>query len=74
MWQSTYWHVLDGPEPVLGRISGTGARPVLEALPDAERAQFRRRCAEAAADAYPARPDGTVVLPFTRAFAVAHRR
>ena len=74
VWQSTYWHVLDGPDPVLAWISGTGARPVLEALPDAERAEFRRRYAAAAAEAYPPRPDGTVVLPFTRTFAVAHRR
>jgi len=74
VWQSTYWHVLDGPDPVLAWISGTGARPVLEALPDAERADFRRRYAAAAAEVYPSRPDGTVVLPFTRTFAVAHRR
>lgn len=74
VWQSTYWHVLDGPDPVLAWIAGTGARPVLEALPDAERAEFRRRYAAEAAEAYPSRPDGTVVLPFTRTFAVAHRR
>ncbi len=74
VWQSTYWHVLDGPDPVLAWISGTGARPVLEALPEGERAEFRRRYAAAAAGPYPPRPDGTVVLPFTRTFAVAHRR
>ncbi len=72
MWETTYLHLLTGPDPVFTWVSGTGARPTLQALPDDLRpsfeAEFRRRLAEA----YPARPDGTVVLPFRRVFAVAH--
>jgi trans-aconitate 2-methyltransferase len=52
-------------------VSGTGARPTLQALPDVLRsgfeAEFRRRLAAA----YPVRNDGTVLLPFRRVFAVA---
>ena len=33
-WETTYLHVLDGPDPVFRWISGTGARPVLQALGD----------------------------------------
>ncbi len=44
-WETTYLHVLTGPDPVLTWISGTGARPVLEALPAGRRRPARAvRC------------------------------
>jgi trans-aconitate 2-methyltransferase len=68
-WETTYLHVLTGPDPVYTWVSGTGARPTLQALPDDLRpefeAEFRRRLREA----YPER-DGRVVLPFRRIFVV----
>ncbi len=72
VWQSTYLHVLHGDDPVFSWISGTGARPVLQSLPDNLRDRFETEYKAALRDAYPAKPWGTV-LPFTRAFAVAHR-
>ncbi len=70
-WETTYTHVLQGPDPVFTWVSGTGARPTLQALPDDLRpgfeAEFKRRLAAA----YPSRADGTVLLPFRRVFAVA---
>ena len=33
-WETTYLHVLTGPDPVFTWVSGTGARPTLQALPD----------------------------------------
>src|SRR5690606_34606066 len=33
-WETTYLHVLEGPDPVFTWVSGTGARPTLQALPD----------------------------------------
>ena len=69
-WETTYLHVLAGPDPVFTWVSGTGARPTLQALPDdlrpAFEAEFRRRLAAA----YPEHPYG-VVLPFRRVFVVA---
>jgi trans-aconitate 2-methyltransferase len=69
-WETTYLHVLTGPDPVFTWVSGTGARPTLQALPDdlrpAFEAEFRRRLAAA----YPEHPYG-VVLPFRRIFVVA---
>jgi trans-aconitate 2-methyltransferase len=69
-WETTYLHVLAGPDPVFTWVSGTGARPTLQALPDDLRpdfeAEFKRRLREA----YPER-DGRVVLPFRRVFVVA---
>ena len=71
-WETTYLHVLTGPNPVLRWISGTGARPVLQALPDDLRAQFIAEYQELLNAAYPAREHGTV-LPFRRIFVVAQR-
>lgn len=72
-WETTYLHVLTGPDPVLRWIEGTSARPVLTALPEELRDRFRAELGRRLADAYPAR-DGAVVLPFRRVFVVAHRR
>jgi trans-aconitate 2-methyltransferase len=71
-WETTYLHVLTGPNPVFRWISGTGARPVLQALPDDLRAQFIAEYQELLNAAYPARAHGTV-LPFRRVFVVASR-
>jgi trans-aconitate 2-methyltransferase len=71
-WETTYVHVLRGPNPVFRWISGTGARPALQALPDDHRAQFVAEYQELLDQAYPMRPYGTV-LPFRRIFVVAQR-
>jgi trans-aconitate 2-methyltransferase len=69
-WETTYLHQLHGEDPVFTWISGTGARPVLQALPDELRAEFEREYKALLAAAYPPGPHGTV-LPFRRVFAVA---
>lgn len=69
-WETTYLHVLHGPNPVLSWMEGTALRPVLAALTDADRAEFLTEYGALLADAYPARDHGTV-LPFRRVFAVA---
>lgn len=76
-WETTYLHVLTGPDPVFRWISGTGARPVLQALSEEQRASFvpeyqRRLCA-----AYPPQSGegdhARTVLRFRRVFVVARR-
>ena len=71
-WETTYLHVLPGDDPVLEWVSGTGARPVLQALPDGVREDFVEEYRLELRRAYPRRPFGTV-LPFRRTFAVATR-
>lgn len=71
-WETTYLHVLSGLNPVFRWISGTGARPALQALPDDHRAEFVAEYQELLNQAYPVRPYGTV-LPFRRIFVVAQR-
>ncbi|WP_408898257.1 methyltransferase domain-containing protein [Nocardioides sp. R1-1] len=69
-WETTYLHVLRGPDPVFTWISGTGARPTLQALPDELRPGFEDELKARLRAAYPDDGDG-VVLPFRRIFAVA---
>jgi len=71
-WETTYLHVLTGPDPVTEWYKGTGLRPVLAALDSAQAAEFSSEYGERARAAYPAAPYGTV-LPFRRVFVVAHK-
>lgn len=71
-WETTYLHVLPGDDPVFEWVKGTGARPVLQVLPDGLREQFVEEYKAELRAAYPPRPFGTV-LPFRRTFAVATR-
>jgi trans-aconitate 2-methyltransferase len=70
VWETTYLHVLAGEDPVFTWVSGTGARPTLQALPDDLRPRFEEEFRARLRAAYPAREHG-VVLPFRRIFAVA---
>ncbi|WP_435744425.1 trans-aconitate 2-methyltransferase [Nocardioides sp. SYSU DS0663] len=69
-WETTYLHVLTGPDPVFAWVSGTGARPTLQALPDDLRPAFEEELRSRLRAAYPDRGGG-VVLPFRRVFVVA---
>jgi trans-aconitate 2-methyltransferase len=73
VWESTFLHVLNGEDPVLRWVTGTGLRPVLAALADDERAAFTAEYAARLREAYPRRDDGTTILPFRRLFVVGHR-
>lgn len=69
-WETTYLHLLQGDDPVFTWVSGTGARPVLQALPDHVRESFEIEYKRRLREAYPPGRHGTV-LPFRRVFVVA---
>jgi len=69
-WETTYLHVLPGEDAVFTWVSGTGARPTLEALPDGVRQQFEAELKDRLRSAYPRSRHGTV-LPFRRVFVTA---
>ncbi|MBW5422939.1 trans-aconitate 2-methyltransferase [Streptomyces sp. BG9H] len=73
-WETTYLHVLEGPDPVLDWVKGTGLRPVLTALGDDAEAReaFLAEYGALLREAYPAMDQGTV-FPFRRVFAAARR-
>lgn len=73
VWESTYLHVLRGPDAVLEWGKGTALRPVLSALPRQEQGEFLEEYGRALRKAYPAQGFGTV-FPFRRIFVVAQRK
>ena len=71
-WETTYLHVLTGPDPVFTWVSATGARPTLQALPPDLGTRFEEEFRARLRAAYPEGPHG-VVLPFRRIFVVARK-
>ena len=74
VWRTTYHHPLaGGAEAVVEWFKGSGLRPFLAPLDAGEQAGFLAEYRGRIADAYPALPDGSVLLPFPRLFLVATR-
>jgi trans-aconitate 2-methyltransferase len=74
VWETTYFHVLKGADPVLQWISGTGMRPVLAALDasaGADREEFLKTYAALLRAAYPRDAEDRTIFPFRRIFGVA---
>jgi trans-aconitate 2-methyltransferase len=69
-WETTYLQVLPGPDAVLEWMKGTGLRPVLSALDEAQQQEFVAEYAERLRAAYPQQSFGTI-LPYRRIFVVA---
>ena len=74
VWLTTYYHPLaGGAAAVVEWFKGSGLRPFLAPLDEAEREAFLAQYQSLVAEAYPALDDGTVLLPFPRLFIVATR-
>lgn len=71
IWETEYLQLLEGENPVLEWVKGTGLRPILNGLGDEERARFLAGYAARLQDAYPRRADGRTLYPFRRLFLVA---
>jgi trans-aconitate 2-methyltransferase len=71
IWETEYLQVLDGDDPVLEWVMGTGLRPILNSLDDGDRAIYLAEYARRLRAAYPRRPDGHTLYPFRRLFIVA---
>jgi trans-aconitate 2-methyltransferase len=69
VWETTYLHVLPGPDPVLQWLRGTGLRPIMQALPAEAYAEFEAEFGRRLRSAYPTTEQGTL-FPFRRIFAV----
>lgn len=75
LWETSYVHVLDGPEGITEWYRGTGLRPWLELLPaKTDQDRFLDDVTACFAAAYPRRKDGRVLFPFLRLFAIAYAK
>jgi trans-aconitate 2-methyltransferase len=73
LWRTTYHHILDGDDAVLGWVKGSVLRPILAVLEPDESEAFLAQLAVDYRAAYPPEADGTTVFPFSRFFLVATR-
>jgi trans-aconitate 2-methyltransferase len=74
VWRTTYHHPLaGGAAAIVEWFKGSSLGPILAALNGTEQAAFVERYTSDLEMAYPAMPDGTVLLPFPRLFIVATR-
>ncbi len=74
VWRTTYHHPLaGGAAAVVEWFKGSGLRPFLQPLNDAEQVQYLEQYQAAIEQAYPTLEDGSVLLPFPRLFIVATR-
>lgn len=76
VWETTYFHILRGPDAVLEWVRGTALRPFLTALetpdvPESDIAEFQSAYAAVLRAAYPRDAEGRSVFPFRRIFGVA---
>ena len=71
IWETCYWHILEGDDAVLQWVKSTGLRPVLNGLGNGDAGRFLAEYRRRLRAAYPRREDGRVVFPFRRLFIVA---
>jgi trans-aconitate 2-methyltransferase len=71
IWETNYIQVMDGAEAIVDWLRGTGLRPFLARLDPADQPEFLNRYKARLTEAFPARADGRVLLPYPRLFFIA---
>lgn len=71
IWETNYIQIMDGVPAIIAWLHGTGLRPFLARLTEAERPRFLDRYAARLVEAYPAQADGRILLPYPRLFFIA---
>ena len=74
VWRTAYQHPMASPAKIVEWVSGTGLRPFIDPLPEAERASYLAEYERRIAQAYRPRADGRLLLAFPRLFIVARRK
>ena len=70
LWETRYFHVLEGRDPVFHWMMGTGLRPSAAALESPLKDEFLAHYRGLLAAAYPPRPGGQTIHRFLRLFFV----
>lgn len=75
LWTTEYLHVMDGPSGIIEWYKGTGLRPFLDRLESpADQERFLDELLIEIERLYLRQPDGRVLCPFSRQFAIAYRK
>jgi trans-aconitate 2-methyltransferase len=73
VWETTYFHPLNGVWSIIAWMKASSLGPFLTPLDANERRGFLRLYADELAREYPVQPDGKVLLRFPRLFIIAQR-
>jgi trans-aconitate 2-methyltransferase len=73
IWETIYYHRLEGPDPALVWIRGTALTPLRDRLSEQDYLAFEAALAPRLREAYPALADGSTLFPFRRLFILATR-
>lgn len=73
LWETRYFHVLAGKDPVFHWMMGTGLRPFAAALKSPLKEEFLEHYRGLLAASYPPRPSGQTIHRFLRLFFVVSR-
>lgn len=74
IWETNYIQIMDGVPAIIAWLHGTGLRPFLARLTDAERPVFLDRYAALLAEEYKPQADGKILLPYPRLFFIVQKR
>ncbi len=73
IWEATYLHAMSDVAAIVELMQATSLAPFLAPLDPPERREFLARYAAELKEAYPAQPDGGVLLRHRRLFVLARR-
>ena len=71
LWETHYIQEMDSHHAIYDWASGTGLRPILSRLPEAEQLEFKQRYIAHLTSAYPTQANEKVLFPFRRMFLIA---
>lgn len=71
MWDTSYYHIVPSHSSVIDWYKGSGLRPYLEALDEAEKTELLSDLLERIKKSYPVQADGKIILKMPRLFFTA---
>jgi trans-aconitate 2-methyltransferase len=74
LWQTNYQHILDDHEAIIEWVKGTGLRPFIDPMSEADKEEFLTEYLKELKSAYESTVDGKVILSYPRLFMVATRK